>query len=241
MGLTRGQVLNRVVSILGDDSAVFRTYLAGSFNHVMHSLYDMHDWEWKHTSGTFNTVVGTESYDLSIPSPRLRSAQDIECMWDKTNGRFIHKTDLRDIRKHWPKEDTSGQPTNYAPWGLRAIVLTDEPDGIYTINFLHVSKAIEATDDADDIETDLGIPDFIQYLLEKMVLAEGMLYYDDNRRAALLGEIGTPAVVNSLMFNAIAADMNHLDSGARFKFWEEELRPTSLTYNDFLRRTWVGA
>lgn len=239
MSLTRGNILDRIENMLGDDDTDFRTYLETSFNHCLHMLFDAHDWEWKHKSGTVNTVAGTESYNLRTPSPTIRSAQDLECIWDKTNGRFLRKVDMRDIRKHYPKEDTSGQPYIYAPWGATTIFLSDKPNAIYTLDYLYIAMATESTTDADDLETTLGIPSYVHYLLEKLVMAEGMLYYDDNRRAALLREIGTPEIKDTLMFRAVVADMKHLESGARFKFWEEELSTTGMTYDDFLRRTWA--
>lgn len=236
--LTRGNLIDRVVAILGDDSTEFRTYLETSFNHVLFSFFDMHDWNFKHKSGTFNTVAGTESYNLATSSTDIRSSQDVEVLYDSTNGTPITKVDLRDIRKHWPKEDTSGKPRIYAPWGSKTIILSDKPDGIYTMKYLYLAKATIATADANDLEDTLGIPDYVQYVVEKLLLAEGMLKYDDNRRRALLEEIGTPLIPNSLMFNAVQADMKHLESGARFKFWEEELAASGNSFNDFLRATW---
>ena len=312
---TRGNLIDRVVSILGDDSTEFRTYLEGSFNNVLFALFDMHDWEWKHRTGSFVTVAGTESYDLSnvrriyhgavtggpfqigeiitgsistatgvitsvgsvfvlytplsgtlqasetitggtsgatattSAAPEggvlnigdFRSAQDIEVLYDSTNGKWIQKVDLRDIRKRWPKEDTSGKPSIYAPWGTKTIILSDKPDAAYTMKFLYTAKATRTSADSVDLEDALGIPDYVQYVVEKMLLAEGMLKYDDNRRNALLAEIGTPLLPNTLMFNAVQADMKHLESGARFKFWEEELAASGTSFNDFLRATWANA
>lgn len=313
--LTRGNLIDRVAGILGDDDTEFRTYLETSFNHVLFALFDMHDWEWKHRSGQFVTISGTEAYDLSnvkriyhgavtggpfvvgetitggtslatgvimsvsstfvlytassgtfqssevitggtslatattLTAPEggvtsvgdLRSAQDIEVLYDSTNGQWIQKVDLRDIRKRWPKEDTSGKPTIYAPWATKTIILSDKPDGAYTMKFLYLAKAVKATSDSTDLEDTLGIPDYVHYIVEKMLLAEGMLRYDDNRRNALLQEIGTPLTPNTLMFNAVQADMKHLESGARFKFWEEELSARGTSFNDFLRATWFNS
>lgn len=236
MALTRGNILDRIAVILGDDSTATRTFLTTSFDNMLFYLYDLHDWEWKHKSGTFNTVAGTESYDLSVSAPSIRSAQDVECIWDKTNGRFLEKIDLRDARKHYPKEDTSGQPIFYAPWGLKTIFLSDNPDGVYTIDYLYIAKAVASTSDSNTLETTLGLPDYIHYLFEKLVTAEGFLVYDDSRRNSMLEEIH-----KLWLPKAIEADMKHLESGARFKFWEEELSPTSLTYNDFLRRVWINS
>lgn len=239
--LTRGNLIDRCAAILGDTSTDFRTYLETSFNHVLFMFFDIHDWNFKHKSGTFSTVAGTESYNLATSSADIRSSQDVEVLYDTTNGRFIDKVDLRDIRKRWPKEDTSGKPKLYAPWGSKTIVLSDEPDAIYVMKYLYLAKATASTSDSDDLESTLGIPDYVQYVVEKMLLSEGMLKYDDNRRSALLAEIGSPFIRNSLLFNAVQADMKHLESGARFKFWEEELASNGGTFNDFLRATWANA
>lgn len=312
---TRGNLIDRVAEILGDDSTEFRTYLAGSFNNVLFAIFDIHDWEWKHRTGQFITSAGTESYDLSnirriyhgavtggpfqvgeiitggtssatgvvsslgsvflfytplsgtlqsgevitggtslatattstapdggaLGVGDVRSAQDIEVLYDVTNGKWLEKVDLREIRKRWPKEDTSGKPRMYAPWGTKTIVLSDKPDAAYTMKFLYTAKAIRTTGDSVDLEDALGIPDYVHYVIEKMLLAEGMLKYDDARRNALLQEIGTPLLPNTLLFNAVQADMKHLESGARFKFWEEELAASGTSFNDFLRATWYNS
>ena len=238
MSLTRGNILDNAALILGDDSTEFRTHLASKLNSVLFAFYDMHDWEFKHKTGTFATVSGTESYTLSTSSTDIRSSQDLEVLYDTTNGRFLTKVDLRDIRKRWPKEDTSGKPQFYAPWGAKTIILSDEPDGIYTMKYLYLAKPTLPTADGNDLESVCGIPDYVHHIIDKMVLAEGMLKYDDSRRTALLQEIGTPQLQHSLIYLAVQADMKHLDAGARFKFWEEEVAATGQSYNDYLRRWW---
>ena len=245
--LTVGNILDRIVGnsatgivgVIGNDSIQLRNYLATSFDHACFQLFDIHDWEFKHKSSTFNTVVALDNYDLSVSSPDIRSSQDVECIWDFTNGRFLHKVDLRDIRKHWPKQNTSDQPVYYAPWGETTIFVSDIPNGIYTINYLYICRYVPHTSESDDLQTTLGIPQYLHYLIERMVLAEAMLFEDDQRRQALLEEIGDLTTPETLIFNAVRSDMRNLESGARFKFWEEELRPIGLTFDDFLRRTWA--
>jgi len=60
-----------------------------------------------------------------------------------------------------------------------------------------------------------------------------MIIDNDTRRDNLLKEIEA-----LWKRNAINADMKHLENGARFKFWEEELQPYGTTYDDFLRCVW---
>lgn len=235
MSFTRGDLLDRVANTLGDDSSTFRTHLETSLDHMLTAMFDMHDWEFKHKSDSFNTVSGTEEYNLFTVGANddIRSSQDVEVMYDKTNGRFLTKVDFRNIRKRFPKEDTSGQPRAYAPWGANSIFLTDEPNGIFNIKFLYVARPTLPTADDDDLEDDCDIPAYVHYLLEKLVLAEGMLFYDDSRRAAMLEEIA-----KLWLPNAIQADMKHLESNARFKFWEEELSANGNSFDDFLRYSW---
>lgn len=235
MSLTRGNVIDRVVGILGDTSPEFRTFLETSFNNVLFSLWGLHDWDFKHKNSTFTTVIGTADYDLSVGTTDLRSVNDIEVMYDKTQGRPLIRCDLRDIRKSYPKEDQVGQPANFAAWNVKTVTLSPTPNVVSVMNFLYTSKPVLPTADADDLETDVGLPDYVQYLAEKMLLAEGMLWYDDNRREAMLTEIE-----RIWLPKAIQEDMRHLESSARFKFWEEEICPSMPTMDGWLRRTWWG-
>ena len=235
MTLTRGQVIDRVVSVTGNTDTDFRTYLEGSVDNKLFYLWDCHDWEFRHKSGTFNTVSGTESYDLSVSTPDIRSSRSLEVLYDKTNGRFLRKVDLKNIRKGYPKEDTSNQPIVYAPWGSKTIVLHDEPNAILNMKYLYLSKPTLPTADANNLETTCGLPDYIHHLLYEMTLCDGFLHEDDSRYNAKMTEIE-----KLLLPRAIAADMQDVESNARFKFWDEELSQSGLTFDDFLRRSWWG-
>lgn len=236
MSLTRANVLDRVAAITGDTSTKMRTHLTTSLDQMLFALWDAHDWNFKHKTSSFNTVSGTEAKDLSVAASDIRSSQDLEFIYDSTNGRKITKQDLRDIRNTFPKEDQSGQPYIYAPWGNKTIYMSPKPDGIYVIKFLYLSKPTLPTADGNDLESVCGLPDYTHYLFEKMVLAEGWLFKDDTRRQAMLDEIQ-----NLWLPNARNADMQHLESSARFKFWEEEVQsPAIPTYDSFLRQTWWG-
>ena len=234
--MTRLQLKNNIASFLerpGDTD--FLTFLDSRIDQALFALFDMHDWNWKHKEGTFNTVATTESYSLATPSPYIRSSQDLEVIWDSTNKKFLDKVDLHTIRKQFPEGSQAGKPIRYAPWGTKHIYLDRIPDGIYTIKYLYLSKAVLLAADANDIETTSGVPDYVHFLLEKMVLADAMIIDNDTRRDNLLTEIirvWKPLAVN--------ADMKHLESSARFKFWEEELQPYGTTFDDFLRHAWWG-
>lgn len=235
MSMTRGQLLDRVQAVIGDTSTKFRTYLAGSLDNELHKLWDRHDWEFKHKTGSFNTVIGTEQYDLSVSTPSLRSTSHLELMYDKTNGSIIRKTDFKTIRKNYPDEDTSGSPTAYAPWGNNIIYLNPKADGIYEIKYLFASKAVVPTDDADDLYTVCGLPDFAQPVLEELVLSKGLFYTDDGRYNALRVEIE-----NVLIPRLIQADQQALEQTARFKFYNEDLNFTDSTYDQFIDRVYGG-
>lgn len=238
MATTRGTVIDRVANMLGDTSTDFRTFMETSFNNMLYALHDLHDWEWKHKSGTFPTVASTESYVVATAASLtdFRSPNDIEVLWDSTNKRFLNRKELRDIRKRYPEGVTTGQPTVFAGWGDTTVYFFPIPDGAYTIKFLYTKTATEATSDANTLVTTLGVPAYVHYLFEKMCLAEGMLYHDDARRTALLEEI-----IKVWKPLAMQADMKHLESGARFKFWEEEVCPSGVTYDDYLRKWWAEA
>lgn len=230
MGYTRATLLAHVETMFGDTSSNTDTFLESALNNAFYYLWDAHDWTFKHKTGSFSTVAGTETKDLSASSTDIRSSEDVELMYDSTNGKVLHKVDLREFRKAYPKEDTSGKPQYYAPWGSKTIYMSPEPDGIYTIKYLYLSKPTVPTADADDLETTCGLPDYIQPLLLEIVVAHMMRYLDDSRYAQQ-----QQLIEQVLLPRAIQADMKHLESGARIKFWEEELeRGTVSSFSDFI-------
>ena len=236
MALTRGQLITRISTKLerpGDTA--FETLIAGDLDQMLFFLFDMHDWEWKHKEGTFNTVSGTESYNISVSSPYIRSVQDIDVLWDSTNKVWLNKVNLKDIRKAYPGGSGSGIPIRYAPWGAKWINLDNIPNSINVMKYLYLSKAVLPTADGNDLESTCGVPDYCHYLLEKLVLAEAMQIDNDDRRDNLLIEIE-----RMWKPKAINADMKHLESNSRFKFWEEEVQSSGSSYDDFLRHTWWG-
>lgn len=229
MAFTRGNLLDRITALIGDSSTEFRSYLETSFNLVIDQLFDMHDWNWKHGAGTLNTAASTETYTISA----ARSSQDIEVIWDTANKRFLQKTEVRLIKKTYPDETESNEPTHYASWGAQDIYLHPIPNDAYTLKLLFINSTTHSTSDSDDIESDLGIPKYMHFMLEKMLMSEAFLYQDDSRYKA------TEELVENLWKRrAIKADMQHLESSARFKFWEEELAPEGITYDDYLKKWW---
>jgi len=234
MALTRLQLKNTIaISLERPDDTAFLTFLDGRIDQMLFFLFDMHDWNWKHKDGAFNTVATTEAYDLSSTSTDIRSSQDLEVLWDSTNKRFINKVELRTVRKQYPEGSQAGKPTRYAPWGSKEIYLDNIPDDTYAMKYLYLAKATLPTADGDDLETVCGVPDYCHYLLEKLVLAEAMIIDNDSRRDNLLIEINKIWKVK-----AVNADMKHLESTARFKFWAEEIQPQGTTYDDYLRHVW---
>jgi len=214
LALTRGQLIDSMVAITGDDSTGFRTRMEDSVNDQLYVLWNLHDWEFKHKSGSFNTVAGTESYDLSVSSTDIRSANDLEILFDSTNGREIDKIDLKDIRGTYPKIDQTSKPRSYAVWGTKTVYFDVKPDGIYTMRYLYTSKPTLPTADANDLETVCGLPDYLHFLLRKMLLTEAFLVYDDSRRDNLMLEIE-----RKWLPLARQVDLEHISETARFKCW----------------------
>lgn len=229
---TPTQMITRVQNILGNTSSAFTTHLQQSFKYVLEDLWESHDWNFKHKIENFNTAAGTELYDVaSVASVTdLKSTQDIEILYDTTNKRVLNKVDYQEIRRNYPGEDQSGQPLVYAPWTTQtSIYLSPKPDAIYTIKLAYIAKATLPSTFSEDIETSLGLPSYLHSLLEKMLLVEAMLYYDDNRAEALQERIE-----QRLLPKAIQKDMAHFNSNERIKLWEEVLRQGNGSYNDYL-------
>jgi len=219
MALTRGQFITNVATALErPDDTAFKTQISGRLDQMLFVMFDMHDWNWKHKEGTFSTVSGTETYDVSTSSVDVRSSQDLEVLYDSTNKTVLSKTTLRTLRRQYPEGLASGKPERYAPWDNKSIHIDNIPDAVYVMKYLYLAKATLPTSDDDDLEAVCGVPDYAHYLLEKLVLSEMMIIDNDDRRQGLLVEI-------TKMWRplAINADMKHLESSARFRFFEEEL------------------
>jgi len=231
MSKTRGNILDRVAGILGDSSTTFRTYLEGSLNDALEQLYTAHDWNFKHKLSSFNTAASTETYALMTTITDLRSANDIEFMYDSTKGRKIYKKELREIKLNYPQADATGDPEAYAPWGASNIYVHPIPTAVNIVKVLYIAKPTFPTSDVNDMWSTCGLPEYMHGLLEKMVLAEGMLYVDEDRHMRMI-----EYVERVLLPRYVKADMKHLENDARMKFWEEEYQASGLSYDDFLRR-----
>lgn len=229
---TATEMITRVKNILGNTTTKFTTHLQQSFKYVLDELWNMHDWNFRHKTGSFPTVAGTESYNITTAASitNLQSSNDIEIMYDSTNKRVLTKVDYQEIRRTYPGEDQSDQPMVYAPWTtVDTVYLGPKPDGIYTIKFAYISSATMPSTFSEDIETSLGVPRYLHTLLEKMLLVEAMLYYDDGRAAALQQLIDT-----RYLPRAIETDMRHTNSNERIKLWEEMLSQPQSNYNQYL-------
>lgn len=242
MAFTRGNILDRVAKdLIGDESTKFRTYLATSLDHTLDRLWDLHDWNWKHKASSFTLTADVETVDLASIAD-FRSSQDIEVIWIPTKKKFLRKVDLRVIKKDYPGEtNTSAEPNRYAPWGATTIFLDPIQTGNLTAELLYISKPVVPTTDATDLQATTGLPRFMNFLLEKMLFAEGLLYHDEDRYFRVEERIVLPnGRPGKWLAEAIQSDMKHLEETARFKFWEEEMLPLGITFDDFLRKTWWG-
>lgn len=234
MANTRLQMIQRVQNTLGDTSAESKAVLEEALDDVLFYLWDLHDWTFKHKVGTFDSVVGTEEYDLSATSADIRSSRDIDILYNKTEGIKIQPIELRQIRTAYPKEDQNDTPNAYAPWGTKSIVLSTIPNEIQTYKYLYTAKPILPTADGDDMETVTGTPDYVQHLLKALLMKQGMEYYDDIRYGTKVREIE-----QVLIPRAIQADMRYLEHNFRFKDWEEEMTSqNNPTFDDYLRHLW---
>lgn len=233
---TRGEILDLCQEILGDPSTEFRTLLEGVLNKHLYTFFDLHDWNFKHKVGTFSSVAGTETYDLSVAAPTLRSNQDLEILYETTNGRKIDKIDFKKIKALYPKEDQSGEPTLYAPWGGNTtIYMSPKPDAIYTYKFGFLARPILPVADATDLEVDCEIPAYTHPAIEQWVLLMGMQITDDDRRPNALQEF-----FKVWLPKAIQADMLNLENDARWRFAGDNDRSALETHTDYINSMFWG-
>lgn len=230
------EVLDYCAGIVGDDDPAFRALLFTSLKGQLRFLWDEFDWNFKHKFATFPTVASQATYAVTSLVTDLRSSYDIEYMYDSTNGRKIFKRTLRELKLLDPKSQASNSATMYAPWDVKTISMYPIPNAVATINILYLGKPIVPTDETQDLDTVSGLPDYMNEIFKKYVLAEAFLLKDDARRNNLLEEIE-----RKWLPKAKRADEQNLDNDLRIKNWEEEMSQQSVgNYDDFLRAQFWG-
>lgn len=127
-GLTGTEIVARVIRYIGNTTTEFKTYVEESLPLAEYRFCKAHDWQFLHKVNlTLAITNGTSEYDLSVATiGHYMAAEDVENIFDQTNGIYLKRVDLQDIRRLDPKQDDGNadeKPSMWAPVGDNKILL----------------------------------------------------------------------------------------------------------------------
>lgn len=126
-GFTGTEIVARVMNYVGNSSSDFQTYVEQTLPLAEFRYCSMHPWKFLYKPNLSLSVTnGTDEYNLSVANiGHYMASEDVQQIFDQTNGRVLRKVDLRDIRRMDPKHDdgsTTDQVTMWAPLGDNRIM-----------------------------------------------------------------------------------------------------------------------
>lgn len=117
-GFTGNEIASRVQSFVGNYSSSFLTYVQQTLPLAEFRFCKMHDWKFlKRTGLSLAITNGTAEYDLSVATIGFyMAASDVESIYDETNGIYLKKVDLNQIRRLDPQTDDGSSTDNPVLW-----------------------------------------------------------------------------------------------------------------------------
>jgi hypothetical protein len=227
-GYTKNEIISNVQNSIGNTSTSMRNYLRTKFHWLESFICGKTDWSFLHQTLSFNTVASTQSYGLTVANVGY-DADDVELVYDSTNGREIHPSNIRIFDKVDPKGDDEGEPTNYAFWEHRTIYFYKIPNDAFAIKVRAKVRPTFSTAWADS-EYPVVSRDY-QGVLQQGLEAIGKKYskHSDWKEDWFL--------FKDALNEAIADEVDKLQGIDRIKDPREENSATS-EYNDLNDEIW---
>lgn len=121
-GFTGNEIVSRVQSYIGNTSQSFLTYMQQTLPLAEFRFCKMHDWKFLRKTGLSLAVTnGTAEYALSVGTLGFyMQADDVESVYSESEGLYLKKVDLNQIRRFDPTNDdgsTSDTPAMWASTG----------------------------------------------------------------------------------------------------------------------------
>lgn len=113
-GFTYQEIIDRVVTYIGNTSAEFSTYLEESISLTEFAFCKAHDWSFLRKQGLSLSVVnGTAEYDLNVANIGFyMPASNVETITSPASGVVLQKMELNQVRRADPETD-DGSSTDY--------------------------------------------------------------------------------------------------------------------------------
>lgn len=117
-GFTGNEIVSRVKAYIGNVSTSFTTYIEQTLPLAEFRFCKMHDWRFLKKIGLSLTVTnGQADYELSVANiGHYMAASDVESIYDETNGIYLKKVDLNQIRRLDPEDDDGSTTEKPALW-----------------------------------------------------------------------------------------------------------------------------
>lgn len=127
-GFTGNEIVSRVQSFVGNWSTSFLTFVQETLPLAEFRFCKMHDWKFLKKIGLSLTVTnGQSEYDLSVANiGYYMQVDDVESIYDVTEGIYLKKVDLNYLRRLDAEADdgsSASGPTMWAATGDNQITL----------------------------------------------------------------------------------------------------------------------
>lgn len=117
-GFTGNDIVTRVQNFVGNNSTKFKTYVEQSLDLALFRFCKAHDWNFMHKSDLSLAVTnGTAEYDLSVANiGHYMAAENVETIFDESNGIVAKRVDLNQIRRLDPADDDGSDQDGVTLW-----------------------------------------------------------------------------------------------------------------------------
>ena len=137
-GFSGTEIVNRIISYVGNTKSDFQTYVEQTLPLAEFRFCKMHPWRFLFKPNLSLTVAsGTNEYDLSVATiGYYMAAEDVETIFDQTNGIVLKKLTLKDLRRLDPQVNdgsASDQLQYWAPLGDNRIMVYPKTFGVTTL------------------------------------------------------------------------------------------------------------
>lgn len=217
-GFTGTEIVTRVVNYVGNTTTTFQTFIEQSLPLAEFRFCKAHPWRflWKQNLPLACTS-GTNTYSLNSGTVGFyMSAEDVETIYDPTNGRVLAKTTLKDLRRLDPEVDDGSAADELTHWAP----ISDNEIMVYPKTFTNVTLRVDGKITPTALTTLSNYPtipyryqeSFIEY-----VIAVALDRENDDRAAGKKAE--ALALIMEDVKNDVRSqgDVDH----ARIRHWSE--------------------
>lgn len=117
-GMTGNEIVSRVKNWFGNTDSAFQTYLEETLPLAEFDFCKRYDWDFlKRTNLSLTVSSGTEEYTLDSGTiGHYMAAEDVDVIYNETEGILLKKTTLETIRRFDTQKDDGTSTSNITHW-----------------------------------------------------------------------------------------------------------------------------